>query len=703
MIMNTKNNISRINRKDTSLYEKIVTWGVLLVFMSAPLLYWSNRIAAAVTSKQYFFIGAVEILLFFWIILQLKDKKYRFSLKESFALVPVTAFVVSAGVSSFFGSNILTSLYSTIERGGGFIFIVHALVFSCIVGSLVKVNGLQFIKKIGQALLFSGAIVSLFTFFTKEAIDIGVVWLNESTGGATLGNSTIAGAYFVFVIFMGLVSFLLESSRFKKVIIVIGLGTVFISPILFGLTSILAKKIFSNALGNPLLFIGQARAATLSILFGFFVAFLFYVIKTSRRKILSRVMAIFLLIVVASIGYGFLSIFRDGSVIQRKFISTIGENRILFWREAIFGIKERPIIGWGLENYKIVHQKYFNPKLADNVHGKEIWVDKPHNSLIEITVTQGYVGLLAYIVLIISILFLINRSINKGSIGIKEGSLLIGMLVAYLLQNQLAFDSNITVICFFALVGIVIGVSSYTNNTEDHLQDSELPAKGKIGIIIIGIVLIPVWLNLSYFPARKTVAIQKLFNDTLERRMETYESLYTGPGSYIVKTSLPTIFYKISEAYSKQRVTIKNNPEFLSVATQDTKKILEIGDRYQQYAGKDYRFVLSQAIFQSNLMFFTSAYSKENVGKSFAYIDNAIKLSPKNPFIHMLKSIAYIYYGNIEEARKSIDYAITLNKNVLEAHEQKIAFEEAYGTKSQQREALENAQKAIPGYEYTPR
>lgn len=682
---------------EKSFLEKIIQWGTLITVFCTPLLFWKGRIAAAITSKQYFFIGMVDLLLICVVWLWAADSRYRITKKGLLALIPTTVVIVSAGISSLLGSNILVSLFSTVERGGGLIFLVHAFMFSVIIAAQVRIFGMQLVKKILRAFVGSGVVVALFTFFTNEAINIGSEWLNTSVGGAMLGNSTIAGSYFTFIIFLGFILIILESERYKKIGTIIATGIIFFSPILSGITRIVVDKNWGGIIDNPLLLIGQARAAALAVMIGVVISGLCYFLYSSKNKIIKAASVIGIISIFVGMGYVSTALFQKDSFVQKEFIKQVGENRLLFWNISRKGIAERPIFGWGPENYKTVHQKYLNPLLADKAHGAEVWVDKPHNVIIEILVTQGYVGLVVYVIFILSLVFLIHKIIKKEDLPILVGVALYGMIFAYLLQNLLAFDTITSIVTLFGVTGILIGLYNQNNNQKVY-SDMVIIVKLVLGFTTV--VLFGCWLVLAYLPARKTVAIQKFFDAPIDVRISMYDPLYSGIGSYIVKTSQATIFYKASEIYLAQRKDIKKDPEFLKAAVVDTKKMLEIGDKNRKYTQDDYRFVLAQTIFQSNLIFFTEDYSSEQVAKAINYSAEALALSPTNPAIYMIRSLIYLYAEDVDSGRLSIDAAVALNPNFFDAQIQKNVFEKAFGTRQQQREALENAQKYIPGFEF---
>ena len=68
-------------------------------------------------------------------------------------------------------------------------------------------------------------------------------------------------------------------------------------------------------------------------------------------------------------------------------------SRYLTWTSAIQGFKERPIFGWGAENFPYVFDKYYNPKR----YGSESWFDRSHNWILDYLINGGAVLLAAYV------------------------------------------------------------------------------------------------------------------------------------------------------------------------------------------------------------------------------------------------------------------------------------------------------------------
>src|SRR3989344_2405547 len=99
--------------------------------------------------------------------------------------------------------------------------------------------------------------------------------------------------------------------------------------------------------------------------------------------------------------------------------------RIMNWGTAWQGVKERPVLGWGQDNFAVVFNKYYNPQM----YGQEQWFDRVHNVVFDWLVAGGVLGLLAYLSLFVFALWYIwRRDAGERSFTVSEGSILTGLL-----------------------------------------------------------------------------------------------------------------------------------------------------------------------------------------------------------------------------------------------------------------------------------
>jgi hypothetical protein len=114
---------------------------------------------------------------------------------------------------------------------------------------------------------------------------------------------------------------------------------------------------------------------------------------------------------------------------------------------------ERPILGWGQENFSYIFNKYYDPSM----YGQEQWFDRAHNEFLDWLVAAGIPALLLYISFFILALIAIVRSKN---LSIPEQAVLIGILAAYGFNNLFVFDNLVSLIYFYLILALCHGESS---------------------------------------------------------------------------------------------------------------------------------------------------------------------------------------------------------------------------------------------------
>src|SRR3989338_3229297 len=71
------------------------------------------------------------------------------------------------------------------------------------------------------------------------------------------------------------------------------------------------------------------------------------------------------------------------------------QSRLLTWESSMKGWKDRPLLGYGYENYNVAFNKYFNPLIYRDA-GSQIGFDRAHNVVFDVLVTSGILGMIAY-------------------------------------------------------------------------------------------------------------------------------------------------------------------------------------------------------------------------------------------------------------------------------------------------------------------
>ncbi|MDP3725087.1 MAG: O-antigen ligase family protein [Nanoarchaeota archaeon] len=160
------------------------------------------------------------------------------------------------------------------------------------------------------------------------------------------------------------------------------------------------------------------------------------------------------------------SIERVSSLLSNGIKGTSAETRLITWKMSYEAWKERPLLGWGPENYLPALIKYFNPRLDK---GGETWFDRSHNNLIDIAVTQGIVGLIAYGGWMGAIAYRALRKRKEGLLKEAKPYLVWG-LAAYIIQNLFLFDQPLSYLYLMIFAGFLVNSESFLRKQESTLS-----------------------------------------------------------------------------------------------------------------------------------------------------------------------------------------------------------------------------------------
>jgi putative inorganic carbon (hco3(-)) transporter len=174
-------------------------------------------------------------------------------------------------------------------------------------------------------------------------------------------------------------------------------SNVFAAGLLLPLSLVIGEFLAAKSLGSKVLFISSAFLIALGIfyttsrgaLLAVVVMILFYVRKTG---ISWRVLA-------APILLGFALLLAPGFLFTRLLQAgmTGGAGRLYIWQTGLAAFKDYFLIGAGLDNFSVIYNDY--AARATHFAGLN---REPHNTFLEVAVESGLIGLLLFILVIVS-------------------------------------------------------------------------------------------------------------------------------------------------------------------------------------------------------------------------------------------------------------------------------------------------------------
>ncbi|MCS7184288.1 MAG: O-antigen ligase family protein, partial [Patescibacteria group bacterium] len=407
-----------------------------------------------ITGKAIFFRIIVEIALLLMVIFLLNNKQF-FPKKNEYLFWVSVIFIIGIFIVNLFSMRPYLSFWGNAERSEGVWALIHFIIWFWLLWIVFKIDP-SFKKTIFYSFLIALYIISFIEIY--QGIKLG-----EIRPSSTLGNATYVGFFANLMLFLCLY-FLYKSSPQEKIFIWIG--------IILSLSSII---------------ISQTRGAILGIVAGLFIFGLYYFLS-SKSKIHFKILGLIFVFLVIFSFYQFL---LTDYALKIPGINRVAESikskepympRLISWGIFLDAWKEKPFLGYGLENSPIAYFKSFNSEIFKY---EEVIFDRPHNKYIEILVTNGIIGAIFWLALYLVIIY----SIFKNETNNYLRASLLGFFIGYLVQNFTLFDVQASYLPLF--FGLALLVPPVFNLKKEKINEAHvLPLQFLIGgLVIIGIII----------------------------------------------------------------------------------------------------------------------------------------------------------------------------------------------------------------------
>ena len=610
-----------------------------LPFVSSRLLFFP-----AVNSKFLYILGFIAIVgLVSVAVMFIRKPPINFGRRWLLLALGVVLFIHY--LSALWGVFPVRSFWSDITRSSGVLFLTGIVFTSLILSELLSVQDWQLARR---AVAISGAIFSFFTILSVDGFGLsGRLFsvINLDISGLTFGNSTFAGAYLVLVLIITLIETVRSSpqSRARKIFSLLALIQ-FLSPLLISFS---------------LQILGSARAsgatAILIILFvgGWCLLRRFWP-QGGQKYVLGAWSGLFVVGMVVSVGLLFVS----GSWVQEKYIKASSAARIVVWKSGLQAFKERPILGWGPENFRLAFEQNFDNRLYQNDYQGEIWFDRAHNLIVDTLVSVGVVGGVSVILFGILFVVVVIRAKKRGLIGEGEAVLLSIIPFAHFLQLQTAFDTIAT----YALGGVIVGYVLWLEKPQIIFNPkakpvSDLPIQRYLLASISVIICVGSLSMLITEYGRQKSLFNIFITENGDRQLELasralartdMEALRFSSGSMI-----KGLLAQIAEAKSPDPNLNKIGLRQLTAYETHFKSYLAVQPN-------DYRIRMNYA----RLLIIKTVLGENRLKEAQMIIQDSYKLSPNNPLTYALEAITELYGGKVIKAKEKIKEGIALNPQI---------------------------------------
>ena len=417
---------------------KKILKGLIYAAAFVPLIIFSDYISPFHFGKVVIFRSIVELMAAFYLILIWQNREYVFRANKIFW--SFLLFVIAFTAATIFSIQPYQSFWGTLERMGGLWTFWHYFVFFIILTSVLKSKKewLTFL----ETTVFVGVLSAFYGFGQKTNIPFFIGGGDRARIFGTIGNAALFAGYQLLNLFLALTLFFHpESTKNRRIF--------FASATFIMMVAVLMTAVRGSVLG---LVVGLMLFAYL---------FAHYKNNPLAKKIFLSLIIFIAIFLVSAPLLKNSQLAKSSSYLTRvtdlSLSSFTVQTRFWAWQAGLKGWSEglkTIVFGWGPENFNIPFSKYFNPKFFTGL-GSETLFDRAHNMFVEVLVTMGLLGLVAYLGIFFNAFKELSKKLKEKS---DEAIFAIGfipLIVAYMIHNSFIFDTSANFIAFFSILGFI--------------------------------------------------------------------------------------------------------------------------------------------------------------------------------------------------------------------------------------------------------
>jgi O-antigen ligase len=634
-------------------YLNILKGGVLLSFVILFFVF-GDLLFPFISSKQLSFNILIEVLLLVGVIFLIKYPKYLPTKSQlSWGII---AYFLAILLSLFVSYDFNLSFWGDIERMLGYFHLLHFLALYFII--ITAFRSKKDFSLLLNTLIGSAVLIALYAIFKHDA-------------NATIGNRAYVAAMMIFAIFLQALFLIKNKDWWIKGIYAIGIIISFIGFIKADIS-------------------GAQAGLVLGVLSALFIGTI--ISKNRTIKIISF-SSLGILIILVTLLFTFRShpVF-DNSYLGKSLRDFSTDNvtlntRLISYQSAGKYLVDHPvsmIFGVGHGCYALIFDKYFNPKFYDYDRAAT-YFDRAHNNIIDIITTTGVIGLLAYlsifVFLFIYLLRAYRNNFKEDNLGDQkvngvEFSILIGLLVAYFVQNLAVFDSFATYLYFIVILAFV----NYVGNKKSIQQQ-----KKDIKISnIITYVLLPIFVILIIFSLNKNINTFSMLKKTIAAYSYSYtKGIIAGSEKFTEALSSNTGLER--DARESYINLILENSNLILKAVKDPQAesaislAIEVSEKNEQYNIYD-SLILTRLskIYDLAGQFYLTKGNREKASHysnlALDTLGRAIESSPGRVPLYLTRANIFLNLGEADKALADIEIAKNLNPKMPEPYCQLAHF-----------------------------
>ncbi|MDD3098622.1 MAG: O-antigen ligase family protein [Candidatus Pacebacteria bacterium] len=610
-----------------------------------------------IIGKATIFRIIVGLMLIIW-SLQLferqSSKKYISNLLNSLPLLTksILIFGLIIFISAVFGVDFYYSFFPGNERMEGVLGIWYFIAFFFVIANTFR--SLE-IEKILKTQVFISLIYSFFALLPYLNLGQLIAPITSSRLTGYTGNPSFFATYLFFNTFLALYFYFRQYTYNKK---------------LFNYWLIIFF------LQSFLIFVTLTRGAMLGYLISIVLVVLAMIFLSKDKNILPfrKIGTIFLIIILVFSTLIFIGkntdFVKNNSILNRFTSISLTDptalSRIFSAEIAWKSFLQKPIFGWGQENYEAAYVQNFNPEVLKYLP-EDFYFDRAHNKPMEVLATNGIFGFLSYLS-IFGIAFYFLNQLRKRQEWFLPSLAIGGCLAGYFIQNIFLFDFHESYLMFFLVLAFIVSLSEIVSLhsskaiEKNNKANNYLDYASKMGSYLMIVIII---CSVSFS------TIQWVFKPYLVSKgiSRTGYFMKQGQGEKAFQelrkiTSRPTFFEDDIVIAVKKMYSLYS----FKITEEDKKSILgllyEVAE--ERAAKRPWRFTLINT--KADLETMLSQWDRDYLLKAEESVEMILSQFPYFPSSHLFASKFFVLNGEIERGIQEAEKVIEVDPKIATAY-----------------------------------
>jgi len=457
-----------------------------------PLVFIPIVIFPFVFSKLLVFQILVGLTFPAYLLLAWMEPRYRPGRHILYGAI--IAYFIAIALSVIFAVDPTRAWWGNQERMNGLFTLLHFFAWLTMTISIL-VRWEQWRSLLNYQIVLS-VIMAIVALLQKPFPNL-LLFPAQSRVGGLLDNPIYMGAYQIFNLYFLALLFIKHPSKHAR--------------IWYGIAALIDVSAFVAA---------QSRGALLGLAAGVVAFALYYAIFTKNKKVRFRVLGAAAALFIA---YGLLFSLRNTTWVSQssfsRFTNFSGSisTRLIAWNIAWKGFLERPITGWGFDNFHLLFNIRYNPQSL-RFGPYETWFDRSHNTILDVLSMTGILGFITFAAIYLTLFYSAWRAFRKGWIDLPVSAVLFALPIAYFVQNLFVFDHPAAFSMSFLLYALVIAstrgefIGQKAQKAEDKHEGKRAFSWTAFGILQ-ALALILVWKTsvLPFEASRLAIHANQLF------------------------------------------------------------------------------------------------------------------------------------------------------------------------------------------------